>query len=119
MVDTGVDVTIIRKDDWPDTWPLIHLKGIGQNQYLHKSSKTLKWRDHKSNQGTIQPYVIAELPINLWGHDLLSQLEIIMCSPNEVVTMQCLKMDIFQARDLEKMFLKCCNLWRPFPELPE
>lgn len=106
-----MDVIIIKKDDWADTWPLdsmiIHLKGIGQNQNLHKSTKILKWRDHEGNQSTIQPYVIAELPINLWGHDLLSQLGIIMCSPNEAVTMQCLKMDIFQARDLEKMVLKC------------
>ena len=33
LIDTGADVTIIRGQDWPSTWPLsdmlTHLQGIG------------------------------------------------------------------------------------------
>ena len=90
LVDTGADITIIKKEDWPETWLLsatmTHLKGIGQSQNPERSSKILTWKDKDGNQGDIQPYVIQGLPINLWGRDLLSQLGIIMCSPNEVVT---------------------------------
>lgn len=35
LVDTGADVTVIKKDDWPQSWrledSLTHLKGIGQS----------------------------------------------------------------------------------------
>ena len=48
----------------------------------------LKWKDKEGNLGNIQPYAILGLPINLWGQDLLSQLGLIMCSPNEVIKAQ-------------------------------
>lgn len=36
LIDTGADVTIIKKEDWPLTWPLetsmTHLQGIGQSK---------------------------------------------------------------------------------------
>lgn len=62
LVDTSADVTIIKKDDWPQSWPLedslTHLKGIGQSNNPKRSTKLLSWRDKEGNSGTIQPFVI-------------------------------------------------------------
>ena len=92
LIDTGADVTIIRGQDWPSTWPLsdtlTHLQGIGYANNPKQSSKLLTWRDEEGNSGQIQPYVMSNLPVTLWGRDLLSQMGIIMCSPNEAVTKQ-------------------------------
>lgn len=56
----------------------------------------------RSQSSTIQPCVIAGLPINLWDCDLLSQLGIIMCSPNVVVTVQIFKNGYLPGKGLEK-----------------
>jgi hypothetical protein len=77
LLDTGADVTIIRGQDWPSTWPLsymlTHFQGIGYANNPKQSSKLLTWRDEEGNSGKIQPYVRPNLPITLWGRDLLSQ----------------------------------------------
>jgi hypothetical protein len=53
--DTGADVTIIRGQDWPSTWPLsnmlTHLQGIGYANNLKQSSKLLTWREEENNLG--------------------------------------------------------------------
>ena len=99
LIDTGADVTIIRGQDWPSTWPLsdtlTHLQGIGYANNPKQSSKLLTWRDEEGNSGQIQPYVMSNLPVTLWGRDLLSQMGIIMCSPNEAVTKQMLRQKDF------------------------
>jgi hypothetical protein len=69
---------------------LTHLQVIGYANNPKQSSKLLSWRDEEGNSGQIQPYVIPNLPITLWGRDLLSQMDLIMCSPNEGVTKQML-----------------------------
>lgn len=66
-------------------------KGYRSESKSSKEFKNPKMERLRKQPSTIQPYVIAGLPINLWGRGLLSQLGIIMCSPNEVVTMQMLK----------------------------
>ena len=94
LINTGADVTIIRGQDWPSTWPLsdplTHLQGIGYANNPKQSSKLLTWKDDESNSGQIQPYVMSNLTIILWGRGLLSQMGLIMCSPNEAVTKQIL-----------------------------
>ena len=37
------------------------------------SARSLKWKDAEGHSGEIQPYVL-ELPISLWGRDLLKDL---------------------------------------------
>ena len=37
------------------------------------SAQSLKWKDAEGHSGEIQPYVL-ELPISLWGRDLLKDL---------------------------------------------
>jgi hypothetical protein len=99
LIDTGTDVTIIRGQDWLSTWPLsnmlTHLQGIGYVNNLKQSSKLLNWRDEEFNPGQILPYVMSNLPVTVWGRDLLSQMGVIMCSPNEAVTKQMLREGFF------------------------
>ena len=57
LIDTGADVTIIRGQDWPSTWPLsdtlTHLQGIGYANNPKQSSKLLTWKDEEGNSGQI------------------------------------------------------------------
>jgi hypothetical protein len=95
LIDTRADVTIIRGRDWPSTWSLsdmlTHLQGIDYANNLKQSSKLLTWRDEEGNSGQIKPYVMSKFPVTVWGRDLLSQMGIIMCSPNEAVIKQMLR----------------------------
>lgn len=106
LIDTGADATIISGKNWPSAWPLTasltHLKGIGQTSNPQQSSKILTWVDEEGNSGIVQPYVVPDLPVNLWGRDILGQLNLIMCSPNEIVTHQMLKQEFRPGQGLEK-----------------
>ena len=106
LIDTGADVTIIRGQDWPSAWPLTdmltHLQGIGYASNPKQSSKLLTWRDGEGKSGQIQPYVMSNLPVTLWGRDLLSQMGIIMYSPNEMVTKQTLRQGLLPGHGLKK-----------------
>lgn len=106
IIDTGADATIISRDHWPSAWPLqpslTHLQGIGQSKNTLKSSKILTWEDQEGNSGTVHPFIIDKLPINLWGRDLLNQMKIIMCSPNEKVTSQMLHQGFIPGKGLGK-----------------
>ena len=92
LIDTGAYVTIIRRQDWPLNWPLTdsltHLQRIRYAGNSKRSSKLLTWRDGDGKSGKIQLYVMSNLPVTLWGTDLLSQMGIIMYSPKEMVTKQ-------------------------------
>ena len=106
IVDTGADATILAKNYWPLAWPLqlslTHLQGIGQSKNTLQSSKNLTWEDSEGNSGTVQPFVVEALPVNLCGRDILSQMEVIMCSPNEIVTQQMLSQGFLPGQGLGK-----------------
>lgn len=106
LIDTGADVTVIRKEDWPPTWPLettmTHLQGIGQSKNPQRSASLLTWKDSENNQGHIQPYIVEGLPLNLWGRDLLTQMGMMMGSPNAVVTKQMLTQGFLPNQGLGK-----------------
>jgi hypothetical protein len=106
LIDTGADVTIIRGQDWPSTWPLTdklsHLQGIGYTSNPKRSSKLLTWRDWEGKSGQIQPYVMSYLPVTLWGRDPLSQMGIITYNPNEMVTKQTLRQGLLPGHGLKK-----------------
>lgn len=70
---------------------LTHLKDIGQTANNQQSAKVLTWSDNQGNSGSVRPYVVPAFPINLWHHNLLSQMGIMMYSPNEVVTQQMMR----------------------------
>ena len=99
LIDTGADVTIIRGQDWPSAWPLsdtlTHLQGIGYANNPKRSSKLLTWRDEEGKSGQIQPVI-------LWRRDLLSQMGVIICSPDEAVTKQMLRQEFLPGHGLGK-----------------
>jgi hypothetical protein len=46
--------------------------------------------------------VIPDLPVYLWGRDILYQMNVSMCSPNEVVTKQMLAQGLLPGQGLGK-----------------
>ncbi|XP_012865420.1 PREDICTED: LOW QUALITY PROTEIN: endogenous retrovirus group K member 9 Pol protein-like [Dipodomys ordii] len=106
LLDTGADATVIARKHWPDSWPLepttTHLKGIGQIQDTLQSSKILNWADLEGNTGTIKPFVVEGLPVDLWGRDIMTQMGVIMFSPNETVTNIMLKSGFLPGKGLGK-----------------
>ena len=96
LLDTGADVSYIAGKDWPSSWPTCltsaGLVGIESMPSVAKSSQILTWPDEKKAQGTFCPYVIPSLPFSLWGRDVLSQMGMLLYSPDEKVTNQILQM---------------------------
>ena len=90
LLDTGADVSCITGKDWPLSWPT-HLTsaclvGIGSVPSVAKSSQILTWSDEKGAQGTFCSYVVPSLPFSLWGREILSQMGMLLYSPDEKVT---------------------------------
>ncbi|XP_069848057.1 endogenous retrovirus group K member 7 Pro protein-like [Dipodomys merriami] len=106
ILDTGADATVISQKYWPPRWPLTSSltdpKGIGQSKNPLVSSRVLSWTDKEGNRGTVTPFVVPDLPVNLWGQDILTQMEVILASPNSVVTHQMLRMDFVPGIGLGK-----------------
>ena len=106
LIDTGADVMIIRGQDWPSNWPLTdsltHLQGIGYASNRKCSSKLLTWRDGDGKSGKIWLYVMSNLPVTLWGRDLLSQMGVVMYSSNEMVTKQTFRQGSLPGHGLKK-----------------
>ena len=77
LLDTGADKSIIAKKDWPSGWPIQAssqtLQGLGYAKAPDMSARQLQLSDDESHSGSIQPYVL-ELPISLWGRDLLKDM---------------------------------------------
>ena len=77
LLDTGADRSIIAQKDWPQGWPVQNsnqkLRGLGYAKAPDMNARSLKWKDAEGHSGEIQPYVL-ELPISLWGRDLLKDL---------------------------------------------
>ena len=96
LLDTGADISYIAGKDWPSSWPTCltsaGLVGIESMPSVAKSSQILTWPDEKKAQGTFCPYVIPSLPFSLWGRDVLSQMGMLLYSPDEKVTNQMLQM---------------------------
>lgn len=76
LIDTGADVSVIARKQWPSAWPLksttTSLSGVGSVDKVHQSRFILNCQGPDGQQGTIQPYVL-DMALNLWGRDLLSQ----------------------------------------------
>ena len=95
LLDTGADVSCIAGKDWTLSWPTrltsASLVGIGSVPSVAKSSQILTWSDEKGAQGTFCPYVIPSLPFSLLGRDILSQMGMLLYSPDEKVIIKCCK----------------------------
>lgn len=78
LLDTGADVSVIDSAQWPIAWPLESspsVWGVGGESSARQSRKQLPVFSPASGAllGHIQP-VVVPLGINLWGRDLLTQL---------------------------------------------
>ncbi|XP_028632569.1 endogenous retrovirus group K member 6 Pro protein-like [Grammomys surdaster] len=106
LLDSGADATVISDRFWLAAWLLTnsatHLQGIGHSKNPQVSAQTHKCIDQEGNSGTVVYYVITDLPVNLWGRDILSQMNIFMCSPNDVMTRQMLAQGFLPGQGLGK-----------------
>ena len=42
------------------------------------SLSPIDWHTKESKSGTVRPYVLPGLPVNLWGRDILSQMDLLL-----------------------------------------
>ena len=79
LLDTGVNMTIITPESWHPDWPLqeadIQFLGIGTLSQVKQSTRWVKCRGPEGQKERLRPYV-ANIAVNLWGHDLLQQWNI-------------------------------------------
>ena len=106
LLDPGADVSCIAGKDWPSSW-LTHLTNaglvrIGSAPLFAKSSQILTWSDEKGAQDAFCPYVTPSLPFSLWGRDKLSQMGMLLYSPDGKVTNQMLQMRYNPGKGLGK-----------------
>lgn len=77
LLDAGADRSIIASKVWPRRWPLQSssqtLQGLGYAKTPDVSSKELTWRTQEGQRGRVTPYVV-DIPITLWGRDILTQM---------------------------------------------
>lgn len=76
LIDTGADVSIISSQQWPKNWELqdpdSNIIGVGRASGLRQNVQILPCAGPEDQKGFLQPYV-ADIPINLWERDLLTQ----------------------------------------------
>lgn len=85
LLDTRADVSVIAYEHWPKHWPLqetfTSLQGIGQTQTPLQSAALLEWANFQGQTGIFQPYVVKGLPVNLWGCDIMSSMNLHIGGP--------------------------------------
>ena len=105
LLDIGADVSCISGKDWPSFWPTHmtenDLVGIGRATTVVKSAKMLDW-PFEDTCGTFQPYVVPSIPFTLCERDMLSQMGVLLFSPDEKVTSQMLHMGYDPSKGLGK-----------------
>lgn len=76
LVDTGADVSIIQRSEWPSDWPLVQVfaavTGVGGTQIPWQSLHSLLVEGPENKHAMLKPYVL-NVPCTLWGRDLLQQ----------------------------------------------
>ena len=86
LVDTGADVSVISSQQWPQDWekeksPLM-LTGLGSIADVWKSTHPSQCQFHNGRSVFVTFYII-NIPINIWGRDLLSPLGASVTIPSE------------------------------------
>ena len=77
LVDTGADVSVISLQQWPNDWkkeksPLV-LTGLGSTANVWRSAQPLSCQLSNGKKVFISFYIV-NIPINIWGRDLLFSL---------------------------------------------
>ena len=106
ILDTGADVSVISLNDWPKNWnkqvAISTLRGIGQSHNPEQSSELLKWKDAEGHEGHIQPYILPNIPVNLWGRDVMKQMGVYIFAPNDAVSQMLLNKGLLPNQGLGK-----------------
>ena len=96
---------LVFQEDWPSSWPTHtaenELVGLGRAPAVAKSAKILDWQ-FEDICGTFQPYIVPSLPFTLWGRDVLSQMGVLIFSPDDKVTSEMLQMGYDPSKGLGK-----------------
>ena len=91
--------------NWPSSWPTDttenELVGLGRAPTVVESAKMLDWR-LENTCGTFQLYVVPSLPFTRSGRDILSQMGLLLFSPDDKVTSQMLHMGYDPSKGLGK-----------------
>ena len=64
----------------------------------------------------MKPYVVEGLPLNLWGRDIMTQMGVIMMSPNDKVTQMMLKSGFLPGKGLGKKESRITQPILPIPK---
>ena len=105
LLDTGAYVSCISGKDWPSSWPTHTTENelvlLGRAPTVAKSAKILDWK-FEDTCGNCQPYIVPSLSFTLWGKDVLSQMGVLLFSPDDKVTSQMLQMGYDPSKGLGK-----------------
>ena len=89
LVDTGADVSVISFQQWPQDWEkeksplmLTWINGLGSIADVWKSTYPLQCQFHNGRSVFVTFYIV-NIPINIWGRDLLSPLGASVTIPSE------------------------------------
>ena len=73
-----LNVSVIAERHCPREWPkqiaISALQGIGQTNTPEQSTEPLHWTDHEGHEGDIRSYILPNLPVNLWGRDVMTHM---------------------------------------------
>ena len=76
LVDTGADVSVISLQQWPNDWKKrkkFLLTGLGSIADAWRSAQPLSCQLSNGKKVFISFYIV-NIPINIWGRDLLFSL---------------------------------------------
>lgn len=79
LLDSGADTTCFSPTQWPPEWATVSsfdtVSGVaGSVKKVLISANRLVWQDEDGDTGLVRPYIIPDLPINLWGRDIMEQM---------------------------------------------
>lgn len=75
LLDTGADLTVVASRHWPEHWPTAptpDVFGVGGLVTARRSLQPVVFQTESGKTIVTQPHIL-DIPITLWGRDLLAQ----------------------------------------------
>lgn len=75
LIDTGADISVIAKKSWPSAWPTTKtpsVVGVGGLTPAERSVHPILFQSSSGLTIPLHPHIL-DIPVTLWGRDLLSQ----------------------------------------------